>query len=166
MQPGTFCLPSFPFVLGFPPPFSCLGQLQTGHFLHSGCVFHAWHCPIVLWSQPSVLLSSLCGHPFGCWGLGCLTWTCDGAVGSDSCDSDSPSLSRALGTTCAYFSVADAVICGPTFGICGLVLLANSLSVSLGCQPVKRPLACLQRAFKDASGTRIFIRDRSGKLAP
>ena len=83
MQTGTFCLPNFPFVLGlFSSSSPVWGQLQIGHFLHSGLLFHAWHCPIVFRSWLSVLLSSLSGTLFGCWDLGCVTWTFDGPMGS------------------------------------------------------------------------------------
>ena len=77
-----FVYPAFRLYLGLFSSSPVWGQLQIGHFLHSGLLFHAWHCPIVFRSWPSVLLSSLCRHLFGCWDLGCLTWTFDGPMGS------------------------------------------------------------------------------------
>lgn len=164
----SFVYPAFHLYLGFFFSFSWVGQLQIGHLLHSGLLLHAWHCPIVLWPWPSVLLFSL-QAPVWLLGLGVfnldLRWSCgvSHCLGRPSCDSDS--LSRILGTTCTCFSVlTDADICGPPFST-GCSCLTLSSSVSLGCQPVERLLVCLQRAFKDASGTGIFIRDRSGKPA-
>ena len=148
MQPGTFCLPSFPFVLGLFSSPPLWGQLQTGHFLHSGLLFHAWHCPIVFRSWPSVLLSSLCRHLFGCWDLECWTWTCDGPMGVShylgrpSCASDSLSLGRLRLASCSCFSIlADANICGPPFS-------TGCSCLTLVCIPwlsaIGRPLVCLQ----------------------
>lgn len=81
MQPVTFCLPIFLFVLVFFFSLPLFGTIIDRAFSPHRASVLCLLCPIVLRSWPSVLLPSLCGHLFGCCDIGYLTWACGSAGG-------------------------------------------------------------------------------------